>query len=425
MSCSIVCDAPHSADPRRNSATPPMKIGFRPKTSASFPHASTPTMVAIRKAENTHEYAPIPPSSRAIVGIALVTTVPSNAATTSPQRTEPVATARRKRCGMSKKVRRAGHARTAWIGISTIRFAHDEIGAMDSDQLRAFVTLARTGKFTAAAKRLGSTQPTLSRRVQQLERELGARLVVRAPSGVVLTGAGARFLPQAEHAVASIDAGVAALDELASAPTGLVAIGAQHTIGAYVLPPVLAVFHTRHPVVRLRLVDALPHLLEEKLASGELDLALFNLPIRRLDLTAQKLWQEDYVLAVPPGHRLASRKSIVLTEAVNEPLVVIPNVPATAAPRSGVRRAGAWSRASWSRWTTSRRRGAWWSKGWAWRFFRESWPSRTPTRAGSASWRWRSRAGGSSVTWRWFTAAKRICRRRRARCEPSWSKSWR
>jgi len=202
---------------------------------------------------------------------------------------------------------------------------------MDSDQLRAFVTLARTGKFTAAAKRLGSSQPTLSRRVQQLERELGARLVVRAPSGVVLTGAGTRFLPQAEHALASIDAGVAALGELATDPTGVVAIGAQHTIGAYVLPSVLASFHARHPAVRLRLVDALPHILEDKLASGELDLALFNLPARRLDLTVQKLWQEDYVLAVPPNHRLASRKSIVLTDAVNEPLVVIPNVPATAA----------------------------------------------------------------------------------------------
>jgi DNA-binding transcriptional LysR family regulator len=202
---------------------------------------------------------------------------------------------------------------------------------MDSDQLRAFVTLARTGKFTAAAKRLGASQPTLSRRVQQLEKELGARLVVRAPNGVVLTGAGTRFLPEAERAMASLDAGVAALDELATDPSGVVAIGAQHTIGAYALPTVLAAFHARHPAVRLRLVDALPHLLEDRLASGELDLALFNLPVRRLDLTTQKLWQEDYVLAVPPTHRLAARKSVALTEAVTEPLVVIPNVPATAA----------------------------------------------------------------------------------------------
>jgi DNA-binding transcriptional LysR family regulator len=203
---------------------------------------------------------------------------------------------------------------------------------VDSDQLRAFVALAREKRFTEAAKRLSTSQPTLSRRVQQLERELGARLVVRGPGGVVLTGAGARFLPQAENALGSIDAGVAALGELATEPSGRVAIGGQHTVGAYVLPAVLAAFHERHPAVRLRIVEGLPAELEERLAGGEIDLALLNLPVRRLDLTAQKLWQEDYVLAVPPQHRLAaSRRPIALTEAAEEALVVIPHVPATAA----------------------------------------------------------------------------------------------
>jgi DNA-binding transcriptional LysR family regulator len=203
---------------------------------------------------------------------------------------------------------------------------------VDSDQLRAFVALAREKRFTEAAKRLSTSQPTLSRRVQQLERELGARLVVRGPGGIVLTGAGARFLPLAENALASIDAGVAALGELASEPSGRVTIGAQHTVGAYVLPAVLAAFHERHAAVRLRIVEGLPAELEERLAGGDIDLALLNLPVRRLDLTVQKLWQEDYVLAVPPHHRLASsRRTIALTEAAEEALIVIPNVPATAA----------------------------------------------------------------------------------------------
>src|SRR5580700_2861130 len=195
---------------------------------------------------------------------------------------------------------------------------------MDSDQLRAFVVLAREKRFTEAAKRLSTSQPTLSRRVQNLEQELGARLVVRGPGGIVLTGAGARFLPQAEHAIASIDAGVAALDELATEPSGLVAIGAQHTVGAYVLPAVLAAFHEENPAVRLRIVEGLPPELEERLAGGDIDLALLNLPVRRVDLTAQKLWQEDYVLAVPPQHRFATaRRAIALTEAAEEPLIVI------------------------------------------------------------------------------------------------------
>ena len=204
--------------------------------------------------------------------------------------------------------------------------------AVDSDQLRAFVAVARSKRFTEAAKRLATSQPTLSRRVQQLERELGARLVVRGPGGVVLTGAGQRFLPQAENAVASIDAGMAALGELASEPTGVVAFGSQHTIGATAMPPVLRAFHQKYPAVRLRVIDALPAVLEERVARGDLDLALLNLPVRRLDLTAQKLWQEDYVLAVPLQHPLASiKRPIALAEAAEEPLIILPNVPATAA----------------------------------------------------------------------------------------------
>ncbi len=59
---------------------------------------------------------------------------------------------------------------------------------------------------------------------------------------------------------------------------------------------------------------------------------MLNLPVRRLDLTVQKLWQEDYVLAVPPGHKLATaRKAIALPDAAEEAFVVLPNVPATAA----------------------------------------------------------------------------------------------
>lgn len=209
---------------------------------------------------------------------------------------------------------------------------YDALRGVDSDQLRAFVAVARSGRFTEAARRLATSQPTLSRRVQQLEREVGARLVVRGPGGVVLTGAGARFLPQAENAVASIDAGISALDELASQPSGLVAIGAQPTIGAYALPSVLATFHQVHPSVRLRTVEALPGELEERLARGDLNLVLLNLPVRRVDLTAQSLWHEDYVLAVPLDHRLASsRRPIALTDATQEGFVVIPNVPATAA----------------------------------------------------------------------------------------------
>ena len=124
---------------------------------------------------------------------------------------------------------------------------------MDVDQLRAFVAVARAGRFTRAARQLGTSQPNLSRRLQQLERQVAAKLVVRTPVGVVLTSAGERFLSYAESAIAAVDAGRTALDELGGQPRGAVALGSQPTIGAYALPEALARFHAEQPGILLRL----------------------------------------------------------------------------------------------------------------------------------------------------------------------------
>jgi DNA-binding transcriptional LysR family regulator len=203
---------------------------------------------------------------------------------------------------------------------------------MDVDRLRAFVAVARARRFVRAAQAVGVSQPSLSRRVQQLEDDVGAKLVVRTPAGVVLTSAGERFLPHAERALASVDAGRTAIEELAGEPHGAVALASQPTISAYVLPPVLARFHARYPDVVLRLREATTEQVEERIAAGEIDLGLMNLPVRRLELAAQKLWQEHYVLVVPAGNRLAALgRAVALSEAATEPLIVIAGIPSTAA----------------------------------------------------------------------------------------------
>ena len=94
----------------------------------------------------------------------------------------------------------------------------------------------------------------------------------------------------------------------------------------------LALFHKRYPRVRLSLIERLPPKLEDRVAHGDLDLALLSLPIRHVDLTVHKLWQEEYVLAVPPSHKFATtKKPVEIGDVASEPLVVIPNVPSTAA----------------------------------------------------------------------------------------------
>lgn len=130
------------------------------------------------------------------------------------------------------------------------------------------MAVARARRFTRAARTLGTTQPSLSRRVQQLERAVGARLVVRTPAGVVLTSAGERFLTHAERALASVDAGRTAIEELTDEARGTVALGSQPTISAYVLPALLARFHARNPEVVLKLREGLADQIEERVAAG-------------------------------------------------------------------------------------------------------------------------------------------------------------
>ena len=195
--------------------------------------------------------------------------------------------------------------RKTHFGITSLLPAHDH------EQLDAFLTLAQEGRFVSAARRLGVSQSGLSRQLQALERELGTKLLVRTPRGVVLTEAGQHYLVHAQRALDSLRRGASEVQEMAQTARGSVSLGTLVTVGAYLLPDLLVRFHKQHPEVLVRLVEGKAEELEERVAKGELDLAVLNLPVRRVDLVAQKLWTEDFILAVPRGHKLAQAKGPV------------------------------------------------------------------------------------------------------------------
>ncbi|GEL69496.1 MULTISPECIES: LysR family transcriptional regulator [Myxococcus] len=203
---------------------------------------------------------------------------------------------------------------------------------MTSEQLRAFLEVARAGRLATAARGLGLSQSGLSRQLQSLEAALGTRLLVRTPGGAVLTDAGERFLPHAQRALDALTAGTSELERLSGTPHGVVSLGTLHTVGAYLLPDIIPAFARQFPEVRPRLSEGLAPAMEEGVARGALDLAILSLPVRRADLVAQRLWEESLVLAVPRGHRLTkSGKPVTMDEVVEEPWVVIPGMSGTRA----------------------------------------------------------------------------------------------
>ncbi|MBS2029872.1 MAG: LysR family transcriptional regulator [Deltaproteobacteria bacterium] len=212
---------------------------------------------------------------------------------------------------------------------------------MDTNQLQAFLAVAGRRQLTSAARQLGVSQPTLSRQVQALEKELGVRLLVRTPRGVVLTDAGERFLAHAREGLEALRAGATELHELANQPRGPVALGTLPTVGAYLMPALLQAFLKRYPDVHLRLEEGLADELEEKVADGDLDLAIVNLPFRRADLVVQKLWEEKFALVAPRGHKLTqSKRPVSLAAVAREPLVVVTGTVATLALRAAAEAQG-------------------------------------------------------------------------------------
>ncbi|MBW0100825.1 LysR family transcriptional regulator [Pseudonocardia sp. KRD291] len=193
---------------------------------------------------------------------------------------------------------------------------------MELHQLRYFVAVAHEGSFTAAAARLYLAQPSLSVQIRKLEQDVGARLFERTGRQVVLTAAGAALLEHAEVALDQLERGRERVGEVSGLREGEVRVGVLPSIGARLLPEVLAGFRRAHPRVGVRIVEHdVSREFEQLVRSGELDLAITRMPLTLSGLCADVLVREPMLLLVPAEHRLAGRGETTLVELAGEELV--------------------------------------------------------------------------------------------------------
>ncbi|GAB4511978.1 MAG: LysR family transcriptional regulator [Roseibium sp.] len=125
---------------------------------------------------------------------------------------------------------------------------------MNWDDIRIFLSVARTGQILAAARRLGVNHATVARRLTALEDSVGARLFDRSTSGCLLTDAGSRFFERAERIEAEALAAQADLGSETAGITGTVRIGAPDGFGVAYLAPRLGRLTARHPGLTVQLV---------------------------------------------------------------------------------------------------------------------------------------------------------------------------
>lgn len=165
--------------------------------------------------------------------------------------------------------------------------------------LAAFLAVAETGSFTGAAKKLGRDASIVSRRVSQLEQQLGVRLLSRTTRRVALTEVGALYQRRIQGILDELAEASREASEVASSPQGLLRISLPVTFGRQWIAPLLPRFLARHPQIR---IDASFSDRQVDVVSEGFDVAIRVGVLRDSSLAARKLASYRNLLVAAPSY---------------------------------------------------------------------------------------------------------------------------
>jgi LysR family transcriptional regulator, hydrogen peroxide-inducible genes activator len=194
---------------------------------------------------------------------------------------------------------------------------------MEVHQLRYFLAVAKTGRFTLAAQACAVSQPSLSIQIAKLEDELGGALFERAKRGGRLTPRGEVFFPRAQNILAELESARRDVEALSGLTMGKVTLGCMPTTGAHVLPAILSSFGKAYPKVSVQLREESSPELVRLMEQGEVELAIMDESGLKAGLARQALLTEDLLLALPPRHPLAEKSRLSLKQVGTEPFILM------------------------------------------------------------------------------------------------------
>lgn len=190
-------------------------------------------------------------------------------------------------------------------------------------QLRAFASIAEHRHFGEAAAALGISQPALSQALATLEAGLGVSLVERSTRRVLVTDAGRVLHAQAEQILSSAQQFVNTAAGMHGELIGSLRFGVIPTVAPYLLPPVLAALRTKVPDLAISVIEDQTAKLLDRLRAGTLDCAVLALPALTPGIAEMALYDEEFVLAVPPEHPDAGACDLDLAAIAREPLLLL------------------------------------------------------------------------------------------------------
>lgn len=193
---------------------------------------------------------------------------------------------------------------------------------INPEQLLTFAEIVRQGGIGAAAQRLNLTQPAVSNQMKRLQETVGEALYRRAGRGIALTGAGQRLYLEARRLADALNAANALAESLAGAESGLIRITASQTLGAYLLPPVLAAFRDHAPGIGIDLASYNSREVVNRLQDCDLGLLEGRLALPLPDARQTETLAKDEIVAVlHRDHPLSTRHHLTPEQLGAYPLI--------------------------------------------------------------------------------------------------------
>jgi DNA-binding transcriptional LysR family regulator len=186
-------------------------------------------------------------------------------------------------------------------------------------QLRILLAVADHRGFTAAAERIQSTQPAVSRAINALERELRSTLFTRRPDGVTPTEAGAAAIRHAREAIRCVDRLTQDVSAASGRLSGTLRLASLPSATGALLAAPMRAFGHRHPDVRIRLFEGTDQEVRDWIVQGGADVGVVTLPAPGFDCV--ELGGDEMVAVLPSRHTLAEHASVSLAQLAAEPFV--------------------------------------------------------------------------------------------------------
>jgi DNA-binding transcriptional LysR family regulator len=180
-------------------------------------------------------------------------------------------------------------------------------------QLRILKAIATEKNFTKAAEVLYVSQPSLSKQIKTLEKNLDILLINRESNRISLTENGKVFLQYSERILALCEESCRALIDLKNGDRGNLTVGASQTIGTYLMPRVLALFAQNHPQIDLKVQVNSTRIIAKNVINREIDIAVVGGEIPdelRKNLTIEHFVEDELSLIISKSHPFAKKKKI-------------------------------------------------------------------------------------------------------------------